>query len=240
MQNKTLDNLSPQKILNLQLCNLGIKIKENKTICGNIKKLTDELKNKELKYFNPRYYIGDEWFSPSDSISISIPFFLCHPKLRKLEKQKVGFVEGSNSKWFMRLLRHEAGHCIDYAYQFSKSKEWRKIFGNPNKKYSVDAYPFDITSKDFVINLEDHYAQSHPEEDFAETFAVWLQYDKPTWKNKYRTWTKALNKLKYIDKKCNEIKDLPPLYTTTSQLANINRLRITLKTYYNIKSKHKM
>jgi hypothetical protein len=233
-----LDKLSSRKILSLQLCNLGIKLKENKIICNNIKKLTTELEKKGLKHFNPKYYIGDEWFSPSESISISIPFFLCHPKLRKLEKQKVGFVEGDSSKWFMQLLRHETGHCIDYAYQLSKSQEWKKKFGNPNKKYSVDTYPFDITSKDFVINLEDHYAQSHPEEDFAETFAVWLQYDKATWKSIYKTWPKALSKLNYIDKKCNEIKNLAPIYTTTSQLANINRLRITLKTYYNTKSKH--
>ena len=227
------------KLLSTKLCNLNLKLEENKSITTKIRKLQEELKNRGFKKFFPKFYIGDEWFNPSNSISISIPFFLCHPKLKKLEKSIIGHVEGASTKNFMKLIRHEVGHCIEYAYQLSKSSEWKKIFGNPKKKYDVDNYLFNKNSTDFVINLEDYYAQAHPEEDFAETFAVWLEHERNTWKKLYKKWPKALEKLEYIDKISCKIKDLPPLKQQTSQLANINRLRITLKTYYNMKKDNK-
>jgi hypothetical protein len=48
-----------------------------------------------------------------------------------------------------------------------------------------------------VFNLDAWYAQAHPAEDFAETFAVWL---KPgtRWRRQYEDWG-AMRKLEYVD-----------------------------------------
>ncbi len=228
-------NISANKLLDTRICDLPINIKENSDIVYAIKVMQNELQARGLKFFNPKYYLGDEWFSPSESISISIPFYLCHPRLQRLEREMIGYAEGEGQDAFMKLLRHEAGHCFDYAYQLSKTKEWRNIFGNPESAYEVDKYSFDKNSRDFVINLEDYYAQSHPEEDFAETFAVWLKFERKYWEKEYATWLGALNKLRYIEKKANEIRMIAPLANATSQLASAKRLRINLRTYYNRK-----
>ena len=43
-----------------------------------------------------------------------------------------------------------------------------------------------------------HYAQKHPDEDWAETFAVWLEGGP--WRRRYRDWQVALAKLEYVDR----------------------------------------
>ena len=96
-------------------------------------------------------------------------------------------------------MRHEAGHCFDHAYKVSRGKEWKRIFGNPRKKYDPDNYVYDTSSQDFVINLDEHYAQAHPDEDFAETFAIWLEMTKEKWLFEYSNWKIALEKLLYVD-----------------------------------------
>ena len=42
------------------------------------------------------------------------------------------------------------------------------------------------------------YAQAHPAEDFAETFAVWLQPGS-SWRQRYEGWP-ALSKLEYVER----------------------------------------
>ena len=49
----------------------------------------------------------------------------------------------------------------------------RRLFGNPATQYP-EYYTPKPYSKSFVQHLDHWYAQSHPDEDFAETFAVWL------------------------------------------------------------------
>ena len=46
------------------------------------------------------------------------------------------------------------------------------------------------------MHLEQWYAQSHPDEDFAETFAVWLAPDSH-WRERYAGWP-VLRKLEYV------------------------------------------
>jgi hypothetical protein len=81
-------------------------------------------------------------------------------------------------------LRHEAGHAFNYAYRLYQTPEWRELFGPFNRPYRerYRPIPFD---RNFVRHIEGWYAQKHPDEDFAETFAVWLTPGS-RWRVRYR------------------------------------------------------
>jgi hypothetical protein len=66
----------------------------------------------------------------------------------------------------------------------------------------------DSDSRDFVQHLNAWYAQSHPVEDFAETFAVWLR-SKNGWRRKYRDWP-AYEKLMAVDTWMRDLRDVEP------------------------------
>jgi hypothetical protein len=105
-------------------------------------------------------------------------------------------VEGGNRKWLMRILRHETGHAIDTAFGLRRRKAWREVFGKASRRYP-SRYSPRPGSRRFVLHLGHWYAQSHPTEDFAETFAVWLQ-PRSRWRSEYAGWP-ALEKLEYVD-----------------------------------------
>jgi len=147
--------------------------------------------------------LADEWLIPDGEPVVGIPFFLAHPALMKLEKQMMFDVEGGTNQWCMQLLRHETGHVINYVYKFHVQKKWQQLFGHFHKEYP-DTYRFRPYSKNFVRHLEDYYAQYHPDEDFAKTFAVWLT-PSIDWQTQYKGW-KAMEKLKFIDQLTQNIK----------------------------------
>jgi len=166
-------------LLDLRLCDLNPDL-SNTLLKPSINSLYKNLEDKGFIFFRPKIYVGDEWFSPEGTNYISVPFYLTSKKLIELERQKMNFVEGESVKSCGQLLRHEAGHCFDHAYGIAETSEWASIFGNPLARYSPDKYVANPHSKNFVINLEANYGQSHPYEDFAETFAVWLD-PKSNW-----------------------------------------------------------
>jgi hypothetical protein len=106
----------------------------------------------------------------------------------------------------MRILRHEAGHVIDNAFQLRRRLHRRRTFGLPSVPYP-EFYSPKPYSKSYVLHLDSWYAQSHPDEDFAETFAVWLT---PTsqWRQRYAGWS-ALKKLECMDVLMTSIRDRP-------------------------------
>ncbi len=230
-----LNSISKVSLLALSIKDLNLDMERSLFISYLIPQVEKELKRRGFFNFRPHFYLGDEWFSPEGMNAISIPFYLAHPRLTKMEKELTGEAEGETKAWFMRTIRHEIGHCIDHTYQLSKTREWQRIFGNPKKKYDPDNYSYDKESKDFVINLKDSYAQAHPDEDFAETFAVWLQYTKKTWEKKYKNWPKALEKLRYVEKTLSSITDENPFIDKRELLCRASRLATPLKTYYNQK-----
>ena len=107
---------------------------------------------------------------------VAIPFYLAHPRLERLERAYMLEVEGGTPEWCLRILRHEAGHAIDNAFKLRQRRRRQQVFGPSYKAYPeyYDPKPY---SKSFVLHLDSWYAQSHPDEDFAETFAVWLSQD---------------------------------------------------------------
>ena len=224
--------ISEEELLNLKMRDLPLKIEET-WLENCIKELYGELDNKGLK-FKPLCYLADEWLTPDGEPVIGIPFFLAHPVLIKLERKIMLEVEGDTRQWCMKLLRHETGHAINYAYRLHKRKKWQKIFGKFSREYA-DTYRFRRYSKNFVRHLENYYAQYHPDEDFAETFAVWLTPGLD-WQTQYKGWS-ALCKLKYLDELMGEIKNRQPLVKEGKKYWQSSSLRITLKNYYNRKKR---
>lgn len=193
---KNFANLSDAEILKMRFKDLPVTV-EGTEVEEHIKQLHAEMEIKGL-VFRPQIFLGDEWFSPEGMNAISVPFYLANSRLRSLEKTLMLEIEGGTADWFMRLLRHEAGHCFDHCYKFSKRKKWHRIFGSPNEEYQPETYRPQPYSKSYVKHLDHWYAQAHPDEDFAETFAVWLDPNRD-WKKEYAKWPVALAKLQYME-----------------------------------------
>lgn len=219
--------LTDDELLQMRICDLKLKIMGSE-LESWIESFYGELNEKGIP-FKPLCYLGDEWFCPEGSTAIAIPFFLAHPRLKKLEEKMMLEVEGGNEAWCMRLLRHEMGHVMNHAYLLEKDRQWQKIFGPPSLEYSESfrARPY---SKQFVRHLDGWYAQSHPEEDFAETLAIWLTPGLD-WKQQYRGW-KALEKLEYVDELMRKLAGQPPPALSRSKMSEASRLRSRLELYY--------
>jgi len=176
--------LSDDKLLDIRMCDLHLSI-EGTEIEPRITQLNSELEARGL-HFKPHYYLSDEWFTPDGVPGIAIPFYLAHPRLAKLEEAEMLEVEGGDFESCLRILRHEAGHAIDNAYRLRRRPTRRRLFGNPATDYP-EYYTPKPYSKSFVQHLDHWYAQSHPDEDFAETFAVWLDQSS-LWGTRYAGW----------------------------------------------------
>ena len=198
-----------------------------------VQQLYDELTARGL-VFHPPCHVGDEWFVPVGVPIIFIPFFLVHERLRKLERDQMMEVEGETAEWFMRLMRHEAAHAYSYAYQLYKKRRWQQTFGLASTEEAPFYRPRPY-SRSYVVHLEDWYAQSHPDEDFAETFAVWLTPGLD-WRARYRGW-KALQKLEYVDELMKSLAARPPVHQPAYRVVDYDCLNIKLKTYYREKRK---
>jgi hypothetical protein len=222
-----ISRLTEEELLNVRICDLSLTI-EGSWVEQCITQVYHELDRKGIR-FKPPCYLADEWLTPDNEPVIGIPFFLAHPLLIKLEKKMMLDVEGGTKQWCLQLLRHETGHALNYAYKLYKRRRWQKIFGRFSQEYA-DTYRFRPYSRSFVRHLEDYYAQYHPDEDFAETFAVWLTPHRD-WEREYRGW-KALQKLKYVDELMKEIKEREPLVKKGRKYWEASRVRKTLKNYY--------
>lgn len=229
VQSTELSELSDSEILKLRFKNIGLSIKESE-VDAYVQQLYTELEAKGL-LFRPQIFFGDEWFSPEGMNAISIPFYLANTRLKNLEKAMMLEVEGGDPDWFMKLLRHEAGHCFDHCYRFSKRKKWTQVFGSPNREYHPETYRPQPYSKSYVKHLERWYAQAHPDEDFAETFAVWLT-PGTDWKKEYSRWPGALAKLKYMDKLAHESQKMKIYAEKGRPPSAVARLTSTLEKYY--------
>ncbi len=221
--------MTDAEILKLRFKELRLSI-EGTAVEDRINQLYSELEVKGL-IFRPKIYLGDEWFSPEGMNAISVPFYLANTRLRNLEKSLMLEVEGGDPDWFMKLLRHEAGHCFDHCYRFSKRKKWHSIFGSPSLDYQPETYRPQPYSKGYVKHLDHWYAQAHPDEDFAETFAVWLDSSRD-WKKDYAKWPLALLKLEYIERLAIESQKLKIVAEEGRVPSAVSGLSTTLDRFY--------
>ena len=224
---------SDERLLEMRLCDLGVTI-EGTELEQRIAQIDAELDARALT-FRPHYYLADEWFTPDDVPGIAIPFYLAHPRLAKLEAAQMLEVEGGDSESCLKILRHEVGHAIDNAYRLRRRTTRRRLFGTPATPYP-EYYTPKPYSKSFVQHLDHWYAQSHPDEDFAETFAVWMD-PQSMWATRYAGWP-VLRKLEYMDRLMRELTRRKPAVTSKRQVDLISRLRKTLREHYARKREH--
>jgi hypothetical protein len=192
--------LDDEALLDLRFCDLRLSMARS-PLEDSVRRLYGELTRKGIR-FRPHVWLADEWFSPDGVPGIAIPFYLAHPRLMRLERRFMHEVEGGNDKWLMRILRHETGHAIDTAFGLRRRKAWREVFGKASRPYP-SRYSPRPGSRNHVLHLGHWYAQSHPTEDFAETFAVWLP-PRSRWRSQYAEWP-ALAKLEYVDRTMREL-----------------------------------
>jgi hypothetical protein len=129
----------------------------------------------------------------------------------------------------MRILRHEAGHVLDSAFRLRRRRRWREVFGPASLPYP-DSYRPRAGSRRYVQHLGAWYAQSHPTEDFAETFAVWLR-PNASWRQTYREWP-ALEKLRYVEELMTELRGRRPPVRDRRVVEPVSADRRTLDEFY--------
>jgi len=220
--------------MNRPLSDLGLKI-DGTHLEKLINRLFAELDSKGI-HFKPKCYLTDTWGCPNKVPVIGIPFYYADAALSKIEDEMNGDLEDEHE--LMMSLRHEAGHAINYAYRLYELEEWQDTFGRFSEPYRDYFHP-NPQSREFVKHLYQQvgpyagriYAQKHPDEDFAETFAVWLA-PRSNWRQKYKNWG-ALNKLKCVDKLMKDIRVQKPMVTDGELIHPIEDLNLTLLEYYN-------
>lgn len=216
-----------QELLDLRFCDLDLTI-EGTPLEQYIEQVLGELKRRGMR-FRPHFWLSEEWFSPEGVGGVAIPFYLAHPRLTRLERHQMLEVEGATRESCLKILRHEIGHAFDHAYNLHRRKHWQKLFGKSSKPYP-ESYKPRPYSRQYVVHLDAWYAQSHPDEDFAETFAVWLK-PRAIWRKRYHNWP-ALKKLEYVDDLMDEIAEEPAVVRTRQFVEPLSTNRRTLREYY--------
>ena len=191
-----------------------------------VHQLHKELAQKGLSKFRPACYLTDEWGCPSGEPIIGIPFYLANPELASLEREMNDL---EDTREIMMYLRHEAGHAFNYAYKLYRNPEWKQLFGPFRRPYRENYRPVPF-SRDYVRHLAGWYAQKHPDEDFAETFAVWLT-PRSGWRKKYRGWG-ALTKLRYMDRIARELGHIDPVRRRGLPDVTVDEMESTVADFY--------
>lgn len=226
-------SLPDEKLLAVRISDLRLRV-EGSELEPAVQQLYGELSGRGIT-FRPHVWLSDEWFTPDGVPGIAAPFYLAHRRLRALEQNQMLEVEGGTRDWCMRILRHEVGHALDNAFRLHRRREYRKLFGSWHKPYP-DSYRPRPYTKRFVIHLDMWYAQSHPAEDFAETFAVWLN-PASAWREQYATWP-ALRKLEYVNALMEEVAGSVPPVRTRRRTHTLTTLRHSLAEHYRRKRQH--
>jgi hypothetical protein len=205
---REIDRLSDKELLQLRFCDLPIRL-SGSPVSERAARVFGELADRQIKV-RPSIWLSEEWFNPDGTVGFAIPFYLAHPRLIRLERRLMLEAEGASEREALRIIRHETGHAIDEAFQFYRRLEYISVFGSPLRRYP-SSYAVKPHSRRHVVHLNSWYAQSHPVEDFAETFATWLR-PKRLWRRQYRDWP-AIEKLEAIDAWLSDCRNIQPVVT---------------------------
>ena len=213
----------------LRIRDLGLRI-AGTALEPVVREFEGELEQAGIRKVRPHLYLSTEWGVPFGTVSIAIPFYLARPDLTALHAERTGFTEGVGREELLRYLRHEMGHVINYAYRLYDEEDWVACFGAITQPY-VEEYRPEPFSRRFVHHLPGWYAQKHPDEDWAETFAVWMTPGS-TWRDDYADWPEALAKLGYCDRTLAALADREPPLTATDLDEDVGEISSTLDQYY--------
>jgi len=219
-------NQEQQELLSRKISDLALEIRGTR-LEALIGELYQELEQAGIS-FRPKAYLSDEWGCPDGIPVIGIPFYLADPELSRLEGQLTG-IEAEDEAEVMMYLRHEAGHAFGYAYRLYRKPGWRRRFGRFSRPYREKYLPRPFSAK-FVRHIPGWYAAKHPDDDFAETFAVWLTPGSD-WRNQY-AGTPALAKLLYVDKMARKYGRKPPVARLEKLDTPVQELTMTLDQWY--------
>jgi len=223
---KNVLNRKQQKLLSRRISDLSLKIPGTR-LEALIGELYQELEKAGIS-FKPKTYLSDEWGCPDGVPVIGIPFYLADPELCQLEGQLTG-IEAEDEAEVMMYLRHEAGHAFSYAYRLYRRPDWRRLFGRFSQPYRENYRLVPFSAK-FVRHIPGWYAEKHPDDDFAETFAVWLTPGSD-WRKQY-AGTPALAKLMYVDKMVRQYGRKPPVVSDAKLDKPVHELTMTLDRWY--------
>jgi hypothetical protein len=189
-----------------------------------------ELDRAGLRKVRPRLYLSTEWGVPDGTVAIAIPFYLARAELTALHAERAGHVEGTGRADILRYLRHEMGHVVNYAYRLYDTDGWVAMFGSMSQPYREE-YRLVPFSRRFVRHLPGWYAQKHPDEDWAETFAVWMTPGRD-WRSEYAHWPEALAKLLYCDGIMADVAQREPLVTADDPEEDVSELTYSVDDFY--------
>jgi len=219
-----------EDLLDLRLCDLGVTLRDS-WVEPLVAKLHRELERRGIR-LRPHVWLSNEWFSPDGVPGIAVPFYLMHPRLMQMERKQMCQVEGGTQEWCLRILRHEAGHAFDTAYRLRRKQRWQRVFGRASRAYPQTYRP-KAESRNHVLHLDWWYAQSHPCEDFAETFAVWLKPGS-RWRTQYEGWP-VLKKLAYVDEVAEEMRGVPPPVRSRAYIESLRTQKSSLREHYQLR-----
>ena len=191
-------DLERSQLLGRRISDLGLSIAGSR-VERLVVRLYEELDAHGVAY-RPSVYLSDQWGCPDGTPLIGVPFYLADERLERIEAEHAGGLESDDEA--MRYLRHEAGHAVNYAFHVHERADFGSVFGDYARPYA-DHYPANPLSRSHVRHILGWYAQKHPDEDFAETFAVWLTPELD-WRTEYDGWD-ALSKLEWMDALMSEI-----------------------------------
>ncbi len=220
---------TPLALWQTPIRDLGLRI-EGSALEPVLATFRAELDRAGLQRLKPRFYLSTEWGVPEDTVSIAIPFYLARPELIDRHAEQTGHIEGASEADLLRYLRHEMGHVVNYAYELYYEPAWETLFGEFERAYLED-YKVEPFSRRFVRHLPGWYAQKHPDEDFAETFAVWMTPGS-TWRADYAAWPVALAKLEYVDRVVRERAVADPPVTDDELDEDVGELAYSIDEYY--------
>ena len=208
---------------------LGLSL-EDTELASVLAEFERELDRVGIMRLRPRYYLSTEWGVPTGSIAIAIPFYLARSDLTAMQREQNGYVEGVGRADILRYLRHEMGHVLNYAYRLCDDPEWVERFGAITQPYEEEYRP-EPFSRRFVVHLPGWYAQKHPDEDWSETFAVWMTPGRD-WRMEYAAWPEALAKLEYCDRIIAHVRDRPPLVTSAHLDEDVADLDLSVQDWF--------
>ncbi len=174
-----------------------------------VQEFFSELGRAGILRLRPRLYLAENWGVSFQHAAIAIPYYLAHAELSRRHARDTGHAEDFHRVSVLRRLRHSMGHVANYAYRIYDRPDWIALFGPMSQPVAEPFLPRPF-SRRHVKHLPAWHAQRHPDEDWAETFAVWMTPERD-FHLEYEQWPEALAKLVYCSTLMRSLRDEAPL-----------------------------